>query len=111
MKVMLDWGNLEAEQYDSKLSKLLDKNVNKIKRFVKKVDESTVKLEIHFEFDPHKKVYNVSLHLVWPHNNHYVEEKGFTFEEAISVGMKELKRVILKNKEKRISLNRIKVEV
>lgn len=106
---MLDWGNLEAEQYDNKLEDLLNKNIDKLKRFVKKVDENTVKLEIHFDFDPHKKIYNISLHLVWPHNNHFVQEKGFTFEEAIHEGMRELKRVIRKTKEKRITLNRKKI--
>lgn len=106
---MLNWGNLEADKYSQKFDKLLEKNIAKIQRFVKKVDESTVKLEIHFDFDSHKKTYNISLHLVWPQNNHFVKEKGYSFEEAVTVGVKELRRLVRKDKERRIGIHRKKL--
>jgi ribosome-associated translation inhibitor RaiA len=109
MKIMLNWGNLEAEKYSGKFDKLLEKHLEKIKKFVKKVDENTVKLEIHFDYDNHKKTYNISLHLVWPQNNHFIQETGYSFEEAITVGVKELRRVVRKTKEKRITVHRQKI--
>ena len=106
MQVIVRWGNLAELSQEKRVSQIIQKNVQKIYKLLKKFDSPSVKLSLSFELDQRKKRYKATLYLITPKSSHHIREDGFTFEEAISQAMSGLKRKFRKNQEKKMTLSR-----
>ncbi|MCA9385661.1 HPF/RaiA family ribosome-associated protein [Candidatus Dojkabacteria bacterium] len=108
MHVHVHWGNVveNAQVSDKHIQSVIQKNLTKISRFLKKIDSSTVHINIHFAYDARKKRYTVVLYFVTPKSQLHITEEGFSLEETIKSSVHSLRRRFRKAKEKKITLNR-----
>lgn len=111
MHVDIHWGNLNKFDVvtQDEVDKVITKNLEKISRFLKKIDDSTVRINFNFKYDEHKKRYKVTLYMTTPKSNFHITESGFSLEETVKGSIHNLRRKFRKTKERRRTLNRKKI--
>lgn len=110
MNVNIHWGNVVTLPDREHVQYVIEKNLSKIFRFFKRIDENTIHLEVRFNYDTTHKKYTVKMNLLTPKEHHFIQENGFTWEETITNTTNELRRKIRKSKEKKITTKRKKIE-
>ncbi|MBD3362484.1 hypothetical protein GF362_02085 [Candidatus Dojkabacteria bacterium] len=106
MQINVHWGNLDRSIFSSHLENILGKNVAKIKRILKRIDNRSIRLEFTLHFNPNKKKYKTTLLLSTPKSRHHITEQGYSLEEAINRSTNDLIRKVRKSKGKKITLAR-----
>ena len=110
MHINVHWGNLDRESHASQFNHILDKNIDKLKRIISKLDDTSIRIDFFLKYDSINKRFKTVVHFVTPKSNHHVTERGFTLEESMNKSVANLRRKFRKSKEKKITLNRKRIQ-